>query len=104
MCAIKDQCVFSEIVECLWGVLTPVRSISIGETIWIGKKEDQRSSILVRAYLAGHVLGAAMFFCAHQGDSVLYSGDYNMSSDRHLGGGSVDRLRPSLLVTESTCV
>eukprot|EP01028_Stygiella_incarcerata_P001314 TRINITY_DN1216_c0_g1_i1.p1 TRINITY_DN1216_c0_g1~~TRINITY_DN1216_c0_g1_i1.p1 ORF type:complete len:552 (+),score=151.19 TRINITY_DN1216_c0_g1_i1:389-2044(+) len=89
---------FKDIENCM----SKVTSISIGETIWIGKKEDQRSSIVVRAYLAGHVLGAAMFFCAHQGDSVLYSGDYNMSSDRHLGGGSVDRLRPSLLVTEST--
>jgi integrator complex subunit 11 len=58
----------------------------------------------IRAYYAGHVLGAAMFY-ARVGDevfgpSVLYTGDYNMTPDRHLGAAQVDRCRPDLLITE----
>ena len=35
-------------------------------------------------------------------ESVLYTGDYNMTPDRHLGAAWVDKCRPSLLITEST--
>eukprot|EP00854_Cymbomonas_tetramitiformis_P003863 gene3863-4825_t len=60
----------------------------------------------IRAYYAGHVLGAAMFY-ARVGDqefgpSVVYTGDYNMTPDRHLGAAQIDRCRPDLLITEST--
>ncbi|CAH8498188.1 unnamed protein product [Schistosoma turkestanicum] len=34
--------------------------------------------------------------------SVLYTGDYNMTPDRHLGAAWVSRCRPDLLITEST--
>lgn len=37
------------------------------------------------------------------GESVLYTGDYNMTPDRHLGAARTQlRLRPDLLITEST--
>ena len=34
--------------------------------------------------------------------SVVYTGDYNMTPDRHLGAAWIDRCRPDLLITEST--
>lgn len=36
------------------------------------------------------------------GESVVYTGDYNMTPDRHLGSASIERLRPDLLITETT--
>ncbi|GAB4828704.1 Cleavage and polyadenylation specificity factor subunit 3-II [Ancistrocladus abbreviatus] len=56
----------------------------------------------IRAYYAGHVLGAAMFY-AKVGDAALvYTGDYNMTPDRHLGAAQIDRLQLDLVITEST--
>lgn len=50
------------------------------------------------------VLGAAMFYARVGGKlSVLYTGDFNMTPDRHLGAARVDeQLRPDLLITETT--
>ena len=56
----------------------------------------------LKAYYAGHVLGAAMFQVRVGGQSVVYTGDYNMTPDRHLGAAWIDRCRPDLLITEST--
>lgn len=39
----------------------------------------------IKAYYAGHVLGAAMFRVKVGDQSVVYTGDYNMTPDRHLG-------------------
>lgn len=54
------------------------------------------------AYYAGHVIGAAMMHCMIGSATVLYTGDYNMVSDRLLGAAKVPRLRPDVLITEST--
>eukprot|EP00026_Physarum_polycephalum_P004180 Phypoly_transcript_04197.p1 GENE.Phypoly_transcript_04197~~Phypoly_transcript_04197.p1 ORF type:complete len:689 (+),score=102.38 Phypoly_transcript_04197:127-2193(+) len=56
----------------------------------------------IRPYYAGHVLGAAMFLARSRGESVVYTGDYNMTPDRHLGAAWIDRCRPDLLITETT--
>ena len=56
----------------------------------------------IKAYYAGHVLGAAMFYIRVGQSSVVYTGDYNMTPDRHLGAAWIDRCRPDLLITEST--
>ncbi|XP_076365193.1 integrator complex subunit 11 isoform X2 [Tachypleus tridentatus] len=56
----------------------------------------------VKAYYAGHVLGAAMFHIKVGSQSVVYTGDYNMTPDRHLGAAWIDKCRPDLLITEST--
>ncbi|KAH7948262.1 hypothetical protein HPB52_019984 [Rhipicephalus sanguineus] len=37
----------------------------------------------IKAYYAGHVLGAAMFRIRVGSQSVVYTGDYNMTPDRH---------------------
>ncbi|XP_013414620.1 uncharacterized protein LOC106176683 [Lingula anatina] len=56
----------------------------------------------IKAYYAGHVLGAAMFRITVGSQSVVYTGDYNMTPDRHLGAAWIDKCRPDLLITEST--
>lgn len=78
--------------------LAKVKSLRVGERYLCNGLE-------VTSYLAGHVLGAVMFHVRSTltGDSVIYSGDYNMTSDRHIGPSSLPlNLRPSLLITEST--
>ncbi|KAF9673783.1 hypothetical protein SADUNF_Sadunf10G0059800 [Salix dunnii] len=56
----------------------------------------------IRAYYAGHVLGAAMFYAKVGESAMVYTGDYNMTPDRHLGAAQIDRLELDLLITEST--
>lgn len=60
------------------------------------------SDIEIKAYYAGHVLGAAMFWIRVGSQSVVYTGDYNMTPDRHLGAAWIDKCRPDLLISEST--
>eukprot|EP00271_Cylindrocystis_brebissonii_P015288 TRINITY_DN37725_c0_g1_i1.p1 TRINITY_DN37725_c0_g1~~TRINITY_DN37725_c0_g1_i1.p1 ORF type:complete len:115 (-),score=26.24 TRINITY_DN37725_c0_g1_i1:85-429(-) len=56
----------------------------------------------IRAFYAGHVLGAAMFEVksSSTGASVVYTGDYNMTPDRHLGACQIDRLEPDVIISE----
>lgn len=63
------------------------------------KVDDQ---LEIKAYYAGHVLGAAMFHVKVNQQSVVYTGDYNMTPDRHLGAAWIDKCRPDLLISEST--
>ncbi|CDJ27068.1 RNA-metabolising metallo-beta-lactamase domain-containing protein, putative [Eimeria mitis] len=54
-------------------------------------------------YYAGHVLGAAMLLAQLPGGhSIVYTGDFNTSPDRHLGSACIPRLRPDLLISECT--
>lgn len=43
-----------------------------------------------------------MFHIKVGSQSVVYTGDYNMTPDRHLGAAWIDKCRPDLLITEST--
>lgn len=79
--------------------MSKVVVVPLGEEVAVGAGEDE---IVVKAYYAGHVLGAAMFLVKVGGESVLYTGDYNMTADRHLGAAIVDRCEPDVLITEST--
>ena len=57
----------------------------------------------ITPYYAGHVLGAVMFHIRYKHLSVLYTGDYNTASDRHLlGAALLPNLRPDVLISEST--
>jgi len=81
--------------------LAKVKTIAVGETI------DISPTLSIRAFYAGHVLGAVMFqvIVTHSDgtrQSVLYTGDYNTTPDRHLGSAFVPRLRPDVVITEST--
>lgn len=56
----------------------------------------------IKCYYAGHVIGAAMFRVQVGAHSVVYTGDYNMTADRHLGSAWIDRCQPDVLITETT--
>ena len=57
---------------------------------------------LIKPFYAGHVLGAAMFYVKVGDKSVVYTGDFNTTPDKHLGSAFIDRLEPDLFITEST--
>ncbi|RWS15425.1 cleavage and polyadenylation specificity factor-like protein [Dinothrombium tinctorium] len=80
------------IKDCMKKVI----AVNLHETIEV---DDELS---LKAYYAGHVLGAAMFKVEVNGQSVVYTGDYNMTPDRHLGAAWIDKCRPELLISEST--
>lgn len=49
------------------------------------------------------VIGAAMFYAKVGDAAMVYTGDYNMTPDRHLGAAQIDRLQLDLLITEYEC-
>ncbi|KAK6163973.1 hypothetical protein DH2020_000837 [Rehmannia glutinosa] len=51
-----------------------------------------------------NVLGAAMFYAKVGDAAILYTGDYNMTPDRHLGAAQIDRLQLDLVITENAMV
>ncbi|KAJ3367733.1 hypothetical protein HDU91_001138, partial [Kappamyces sp. JEL0680] len=87
----------SDIRNCM----RKVTAVDLHEIIHIGP------NVQLKAYYAGHVLGAALFhirvFDALGGsETVVYTGDYNMTPDRHLGSAWIDACEPDLLISEST--
>ncbi|CAB3363512.1 Hypothetical predicted protein [Cloeon dipterum] len=75
-----------------------VTAVTLHQSLKVGKDQV----LEVKAYYAGHVLGAAMFRITVGSQSIVYTGDYNMTPDRHLGAAWIDKCRPDLLITEST--
>ena len=60
------------------------------------------NGISIKAYYAGHVLGATMFMISWDGLKILYTGDFNTVGDRHLGTAFIDTVRPNLIMMETT--
>ena len=85
----------AQIKDCISKV-RPVRLMD-----WVTVKKGP-PDLEICAMYAGHVLGACMFLvrCGHQ--SVLYTGDFNMTADRHLGPAKGLRCYPDVLISEST--
>ncbi len=52
-------------------------------------------------YVAGHVLGAAMFMIEIAGVKILYTGDFSCEEDRHLMAAEVPAIRPDILISVS---
>ncbi|XP_054707028.1 integrator complex subunit 11-like [Uloborus diversus] len=73
-----------------------VTTVGLHETVQVDDEME------IKAYYAGHVLGAAMFLIRVGSQSVVYTGDFNTTPDRHLGAAWIDKCRPDLLITEST--
>ena len=69
---------------------------ALGETIIVD------DDLELRTHYAGHVLGAVMVSVCCGGQSIVYTGDFNSTADRHLGCARIERLRPHALITEST--
>ena len=82
----------NDITTCM----NKVSTVELHQVVTVGK------DIRVTAYYAGHVLGAVMFYVEVNGYSVVYTGDYNMASDRHLGAAWIERLNPHVVISEST--
>lgn len=80
------------IKDCMKKVIT----INLHQTVQV------YDDLEIKCYYAGHVLGAGMFLVKSGQQSVVYTGDFNMTPDRHLGSASIDKCRPDLLITEST--
>ncbi|CAI8605433.1 unnamed protein product [Vicia faba] len=80
------------IAECMKKVI----AVDLKQTVQVDEDLE------IRAYYAGHVIGAAMFYVKVGDAEMVYTGDYNMTPDRHLGAAQIDRLRLDLLITEST--
>eukprot|EP00754_Rhynchopus_humris_P044518 Rhum_TRINITY_DN4216_c0_g1::Rhum_TRINITY_DN4216_c0_g1_i1::g.13477::m.13477/K13148/CPSF3L, INTS11; integrator complex subunit 11 len=82
--------------EDIKNCMAKATTIGLNETIEV-------KGVRITAYYAGHVLGATMFHIEYNGLSVLYTGDYNTASDRHLMGAALlPGLRPTCLISEST--
>mmetsp|Transcript_10471 Transcript_10471/g.26898 ORF Transcript_10471/g.26898 Transcript_10471/m.26898 type:complete len:681 (+) Transcript_10471:291-2333(+) len=80
------------IKDCMKKVIT----VDLHQTVQVDDELE------IKAYYAGHVLGAAMFKISVGDQSVVYTGDYNMTPDRHLGAAWIDKCRPDVIITEST--
>ncbi|XP_021863913.1 cleavage and polyadenylation specificity factor subunit 3-II isoform X3 [Spinacia oleracea] len=88
----KEKFTSDDIDSCMEKVI----AVDLKQTIRVDEDLE------IRAYYAGHVIGAAMFYARVGDASVLYTGDYNMTPDRHLGAAQIDRLPLDLVITEST--
>ncbi|XP_008789275.2 cleavage and polyadenylation specificity factor subunit 3-II [Phoenix dactylifera] len=88
----EEQFSHDHIVDCMKKVTT----LDLKQTVQVDK------DLQIRAYYAGHVLGAAMIYAKVGDTAMVYTGDYNMTPDRHLGAAQIDRLQLDLLITEST--
>ncbi|KAK4264053.1 hypothetical protein QN277_029394 [Acacia crassicarpa] len=88
----EEQFTSDHIAECMKKVV----AVDLRQTVHVD--ED----LQIRAYYAGHVIGAAMFYVKVGDAEMVYTGDYNMTPDRHLGAAQIDRLRLDLVITEST--
>ncbi|CAH9121956.1 unnamed protein product [Cuscuta epithymum] len=88
----EEQFTAEHIVECMNKVI----AVDLKQTVQVD------DNLQIRAYYAGHVLGAAMFYAKVGDATMVYTGDYNMTPDRHLGSAQIDRLPLDLVITEST--
>ncbi|KAJ0037886.1 hypothetical protein Pint_22403 [Pistacia integerrima] len=86
----EEQFTSDHIAECMKKVI----AVDLKQTVQVDK------DLQIRAYYAGHVLGAAMFYAKVGDTAMVYTGDYNMTPDRHLGAAQIDRLQLDLLITE----
>ncbi|ORM41098.1 Integrator complex subunit 11 [Babesia sp. Xinjiang] len=86
-----------------WGYTLECVADSLGRARVMQLRGTQKlGNITITPYYAGHVLGAAMFHVECDGISVLYTGDFNMSPDKHLGPAHIPSLKPDVLICEST--
>lgn len=90
----KDERIYSseDIKKCLDKIIP----LNMNESHEIEK------DFIITPYYAGHVIGAAMFHIRVGNKSLVYTGDFSTSADKHLGTAYIDCIKPDLLITEST--
>ncbi|GBE61245.1 cleavage and polyadenylation specificity protein, putative [Babesia ovata] len=86
-----------------WGYTVDCVAQSLGRARVMQLRATQEiGNVSITPYYAGHVLGAAMFHVECDGISVVYTGDFNTSPDKHLGPAYIPQLKPDVLICEST--
>ncbi len=65
-------------------------------------KEFRFRDLSVRFIPAGHILGSALIEIRDQKNSIIYTGDINLSRTRLLEGAEIRNLKGDTLITEST--
>ncbi len=78
------------------------RCFSRVQTLPLGAEVQVCEGVRVTTYYAGHVVGAVMILVESGGESALYTGDYNMTPDQHLGSAYIPRVVPDVIITEGT--
>lgn len=60
------------------------------------------ADITVTFYSAGHIAGAACVFIQGNEGSIFYTGDFSITPQKTVGKADIQKLRPDILITEST--
>lgn len=53
-------------------------------------------------YMAGHIAGASCIYFQAKEGSVFYTGDYSLFNQHTVGGLSIPKLRPDVIISEAT--
>ena len=53
-------------------------------------------------YASGHILGAAGIYIQSKGGNIFYSGDISMTNQYTVNGAAIPKLRPDIMLVEST--
>ena len=64
--------------------------------------ETEEDGIKITPYVAGHIVGAAMFIIEVDGVKVLYTGDYSCEEDRYIMKAEIPQSNVDILIAEST--
>ncbi len=64
--------------------------------------EIEEEGIKVTPYVAGHIVGAAMFVIEVDGVKVLYTGDFSCEEDRYIMQAEIPPTNVDILISEST--
>lgn len=100
---LKDHINLSKRFDCeaIYGFEEINKSMDIIEVIDF-HKTLQIENIKITAFMAGHVLGAAMFQVEIHGLRVLYTGDYSRDYDRHMPIAEIPDSPSKLIIIEGT--
>lgn len=58
--------------------------------------------ITITFYPAGHIAGASCVFIQSKEGSIFYTGDFSITNQKTVSGASIPKLRPDIMITEST--
>jgi Cft2 family RNA processing exonuclease len=65
-------------------------------------KPFKDSEVTITFYPAGHIAGAACVFIQSKEGSIFYTGDFSVTNQKTVAGASIPKLRPDIMITEST--
>jgi Cft2 family RNA processing exonuclease len=65
-------------------------------------KPFKDKDITITFYPAGHIAGASCVFIQSKEGSIFYTGDFSVTNQKTVSGASIPKLRPDVMITEST--